>query len=1022
MKRRLIAWCMTMVMAVSILAGITFPAKAASITTVKFTVRYCQTDSRTELKMINDFRASSDAWVWNEDDTTKTVYSNLSPLEYDYELEKVAMQRCAEIALSYSHDRPDGGTCWDTYKDLGYTNWTALGENIAVGQGSPSEVFQAWREDKEPYAKQGHRRSMLSPDYNRVGVAGCYYNGRYFWVQEFSRSSASVGSVAANDSDTLVSAKVDLDKATVNIQAPSSLTIPEGGSVNLPEVKVTMSFSSSYNKNCPIQADATYKIADNSIASISGNTIQGLKGGKTSMTVTALNQSVTVNIEVSHQHSYSSKVTAATCTKDGYTTYTCSACGDSYTEKITATGHNYKKGDVVASTCTEKGYTTYTCANCGDSYKGDETAATGHDYQLKSTTQENCEKAGTATYECSRCHNTKTESVPAGTHSWDNGKVTTQPTCKAEGVKTYTCGKCGATKTEKIAMVDHSWDNGRVTTQATCTADGVKTFTCGTCGQTRTEKIAATGHNYKKGSVVAPTCTEKGYTPYTCDNCGDSYKSDETAALDHDWELTSTDRKTCDEEGTANYRCNRCGNTRSEKLAAGSHSWDPGNVTTWATCTTDGVKTYTCYTCGKTKNEKIAATGHNYKKGDVVAPTCTEKGYTPYTCEDCGDSYISDEKAALDHNWELTETLRESCEKGGNAYYECTRCATQKIEKLAPMEHDWNEGVVTVPPTADKEGTRTYTCKNCQRIREESIPPLGQEPEEKELELGRVHSYKNTTKGLKFSWDKVAGADGYDLYRREIDLDKMIQNEEYVTTVTGDTTSYTDNGVKNGYMVIYFAMPYRQNADGTYSQADCVSSYYYYLKRPTQKAVVSAETGMIVSWGKNTKADGYMIYRSVDGGSYKKVKTIKKNSTVTWTDTNLTNGSVYKYKVYAYAQFAWDDIGTQTYKSYGSAVKTTAFLSRGSITSVSNSASKAMTVKWKKNSSANGYEIQYSLKSDFSSGLKTKTITKKSTISSKITGLTKGRTYYVRVRSYKTVDGTKYYGTWSLKKSVKISR
>ena len=36
--------------------------------------------------------------------------------------------------------------------------------------------------------------------------------------------------------------------------------------------------------------------------------------------------------------------------------------------------------------------------------------------------------------------------------------------------------------------------------------------------------------------------------------------------------------------------------------------------------------------------------------------------------------------------------------------------------------------------------------------------------------------------------------------------------------------------------------------------------------------------------------------------------------------------------------------------------------------------------------------------------------------------LTKGKTYYVRVRSYKTVSGTKYYSAWSSKKSVKISK
>ena len=78
-----------------------------------------------------------------------------------------------------------------------------------------------------------------------------------------------------------------------------------------------------------------------------------------------------------HTHTYSTKVTAATCTEQGYTTYTC-ACGHSYkADYISTTVHNYSK-TVTAATCTEQGYTTYTCS-CGDSYVGDYTSST-HSY------------------------------------------------------------------------------------------------------------------------------------------------------------------------------------------------------------------------------------------------------------------------------------------------------------------------------------------------------------------------------------------------------------------------------------------------------------------------------------------------------------------------------------------------------------------------------------------------------------------------------------------------------------------
>ncbi|MCD7756690.1 MAG: fibronectin type III domain-containing protein, partial [Clostridiales bacterium] len=78
--------------------------------------------------------------------------------------------------------------------------------------------------------------------------------------------------------------------------------------------------------------------------------------------------------------------------------------------------------------------------------------------------------------------------------------------------------------------------------------------------------------------------------------------------------------------------------------------------------------------------------------------------------------------------------------------------------------------------------------------------------------------------------------------------------------------------------------------------------------------------------------------------------------------------------------------------------------------------------KWGKNYNASGYQNQYSTTSTFASGNKTVTVTSASTVSKTITGLTKGKKYYVRVRAYKTVSGTKYYSAWSSTKNVKISK
>lgn len=91
------------------------------------------------------------------------------------------------------------------------------------------------------------------------------------------------------------------------------------------------------------------------------------------------------------------------------------------------------------------------------------------------------------------------------------------------------------------------------------------------------------------------------------------------------------------------------------------------------------------------------------------------------------------------------------------------------------------------------------------------------------------------------------------------------------------------------------------------------------------------------------------------------------------------------------------------------------------ISSVKNSSSKKMTVNWKAVSGITGYELQYSTDKNFKKSVTKKTISynKKNATYSK---LTKGKTYYVRMRTYVKADGKTKYSEWSDKKSVKIKK
>ncbi|MBQ6636227.1 MAG: leucine-rich repeat protein [Lachnospiraceae bacterium] len=170
-------------------------------------------------------------------------------------------------------------------------------------------------------------------------------------------------------------------------------------------------------------------------------------------------------------------------------------------------------------------------------------------------------------------------------------------------------------------------------------------------------------------------------------------------------------------------------------------------------------------------------------------------------------------------------------------------------------------------------------------------------------------------------------------------------------------------------------------------------------------------TGIKLTWSKATGATGYRVYREDTSGKTL-IKKLSGGSTLTYTDTTAnTNGKKYRFYIYATAGTGMSTLSKS---------RATYRLTKPAVSSVTNSAASKMTVKWGKNSTATGYSIQYSLSSSFASGNKTVTVAGASTVSKVIASLTKGKTYYVRIRTYKTVDNVKFWSAWSAPKSVKI--
>lgn len=257
---------------------------SAATPPVKIKVTYGQTEARTMLADINEFRTSdTEAWCWDKTDSVRESWRT-TELQYDYALERVAMKRAVEIALSYDHTRPNGTECFTAYP----SGYMAEGENIAAGYMSAEEVFNGWKEENESYAGQGHRRNMLSSNFKAVGIGHVVYQGCHYWVQEFGDKVMDGTASAANDSTQIE----DVDVSSSYITAVKtnlddvSLKVGEKATTEDFSLAINVKNQWGYQKDCVIENTCTAKIEDETIASLSDDgVITGLKSGTTKIRV-----------------------------------------------------------------------------------------------------------------------------------------------------------------------------------------------------------------------------------------------------------------------------------------------------------------------------------------------------------------------------------------------------------------------------------------------------------------------------------------------------------------------------------------------------------------------------------------------------------------------------------------------------------------------------------------------------------------------------------------------------------------
>ena len=190
------------------------------------------------------------------------------------------------------------------------------------------------------------------------------------------------------------------------------------------------------------------------------------------------------------------------------------------------------------------------------------------------------------------------------------------------------------------------------------------------------------------------------------------------------------------------------------------------------------------------------------------------------------------------------------------------------------------------------------------------------------------------------------------------------------------------------------------------------------VNKTTISKVENKATGVKLTWKKVSDATGYVVYRKNSGSkSWKKIKIVKGASKTTYTDSTVKSkhGTVYSYRIESYKS-----VNGQTAKAV-SKEKKILRLTAPTKLKIANQKGRKLSVTWKKQKKISGYQIQYSTGKTFAKGTKMTNIVKSSD-KAVIKKLKKGKTYYVRIRSYQKSGSKKTYSAWSSYTKVKIKK
>ena len=267
----------------------------------------------------------------------------------------------------------------------------------------------------------------------------------------------------------------------------------------------------------------------------------------------------------------------------------------------------------------------------------------------------------------------------------------------------------------------------------------------------------------------------------------------------------------------------------------------------------------------------------------------------------------------------------------------------------------------------------------------------------------KVAEYSNSA--IKLTWTKASDVTGYYVYR-------STDGKKYskIKTLKASTTAYTNTSLTAGQKYYYSIASYKNTSTGAVaigpksSAINITTTSSSSVPTPSNLKVAEYSNSAIkLTWTKASDVTGYYVYRSTDGKTYSKIKTLTAYTT-TYTNTSLTAGQKYYYSIASYKNTSTGAVAIGPKSSAVNALTiSSSKLSYPSGFAVKEVATDAIKLVWNKSSNASGYYIYRSI--DNKNFSRIKALPSSSTSYTDI-ALYLDTTYYYKIVSYVNANGS----------------